>query len=184
MNAQYGLVYALYDKLDPQREVRYVGKTLRPLKARLAQHYTDAFTTKGKRSYCGSWLVSVGRGNVGVFILGRTTREGLGDLERYWISQFKATGRLVNSTDGGDGGAGPRSLETRAKISASLKGRPKSKEHAANAGAARKGKKFTEEQRAKLRDSWRRNPRTHSEETRRKISEGNIRAHARKRAAA
>lgn len=179
-----GAVYGLFDLRDPEHEIRYVGKTLRKLEARLAQHLLEGFNPKRKHTHCGSWLASIGRDNVGIKVLERTSRKNLNACERKWISRLRPLGRLTNHTDGGDGGSGPRSAETRAKISASLKGRPKSKEHAAKAGAARRGIPFTEEQREKLREAHRRNPRTHSEETKRRMSESNRRAWARRKAAA
>lgn len=172
ISAGFGLIYGLYDLRDPQHEVRYVGKTVRKLETRLAQHLTEALV-KRRHTHCGSWIISLGRENVGILLLDQANREDLGTLEREWIARLRPSGRLTNLTDGGDGGASSRSIATRAKISASLRGRKKSPEHAAKVGMAHRGKTVTEENRRKLREAWLRNPRTHSLETRRKIGEGN-----------
>jgi NUMOD3 motif len=112
-------------------------------------------------------------------------------------------GPLVNLTDGGDGASGYRytdeqreqarqrrknfqhSDESRAAISAALKGRPKSPTHIAAAAAAQRGSKkstgwwSTEEGRAKQRANNRGNTGNHhSEETREIIRRASIRQFA------
>jgi hypothetical protein len=72
------------------------------------------------------------------------TNEEANDIEVERIAFWRNDGAdLVNHTDGGDGQKGRKqSEETRRKISASLKGRPKSPEHCAKVGLAHKGKKW------------------------------------------
>ena len=94
------------------------------------------------------------------------------DAERKWIAHGRAMGLpLTNGTDGGDGGttrAGvPNSQETRAKISASKKGKParadvaaalrtmfSGRKHSAETiekmSAVKRGKVFSEETKAKI----------------------------------
>ena len=54
-------------------------------------------------------------------------------LEKWWIAFYGRAdlkrGALCNMTDGGDGTAGPKSLESTAKRIAKITGRPLSKEH-------------------------------------------------------
>tara|TARA_R110001606_G_scaffold1789_4_gene6869 strand:+ start:105 stop:764 length:660 start_codon:yes stop_codon:yes gene_type:complete len=77
------------------------------------------------------------------------------DMEIYLIGYYgrgnSSIGTLVNLTDGGEGIKGSiMSAETRAKMSASHKGKQHSEETKAKIGAASKGKKISKEQRAKL----------------------------------
>jgi hypothetical protein len=100
------------------------------------------------------------------------THEQARDWEKYYIAAFgrkdNGTGRqmLINRTDGGEGTVGAkvspatrakigvasanRSAESRAKTSASSKGRTPSKETRAKLSAANKGRIKSEEERAKL----------------------------------
>lgn len=80
------------------------------------------------------------------------------EVEAYATEQFliKAMGRrdlgtgpLLNHTDGGVGGS-VVSAETRAKMSASHRGKKQSPEHIANKAAARRGKQVSNETREKI----------------------------------
>lgn len=65
-----------------------------------------------------------------------------------WIGRLKHGGPLVNHTDGGEGPSGfiqVATPETRAKLSAAMKGKPKSPEHVAKVVAANKGRKRSPE---------------------------------------
>lgn len=71
--------------------------------------------------------------------------------EQEYIRLFRIVGfKLVNGTDGGDGGS--RTVETRRKMSRAHTGKPLSAEHRAAARAGKIGKK-----RKPFSDEWRRN---------------------------
>ncbi|MBB5664741.1 hypothetical protein GGE68_002938 [Rhizobium leguminosarum] len=92
-------------------------------------------------------------------------------IEKY--GRREMGGLLINKTDGGDGASGQiQSEETRAKKSASMKGivrGPMSDEARAKMSLARKGQIIGAEQREKLRIAS--TGKTHTEETRLKMSE-------------
>lgn len=91
----------------------------------------------------------------GIDVLGEfTDASGLDDAERWAIAYARNSGwNLTNLTDGGDGQSlGYKPSETaRKKVSAALRGKPKSKEHAAKVGASHKGKRLSDETKEKLR---------------------------------
>lgn len=127
-------------------------------------------------------------------IRGGLTEAEAFDLERAEIAKFgrvnNGTGTLANMTDGGEGASGViRSAETRAKLSASLKGntnmlgRTHAPETRAKIGATKLGNKYFEgkshsaEARAKIADAARGNKnmlgKERSAETRKKLSVAN-----------
>jgi hypothetical protein len=121
------------------------------------------------------------------------THEQAREWEKYYIEKFgrkdAGTGRrmLINRTDGGEGTIGQKfSPQSRAKMSASQRGRTLTDEHKSKIAAAGKGRKPTDETRAKLAEANRgkiKSPETRakisaaarnrSEETRKKIGESN-----------
>ena len=91
----------------PGLEPRYVGKTVQPLRLRLARHLLDSRRPRlpvhywlSKRSregrqVCINWLETVAPG------------EDWAARERHWIAKYRSTDcRLLNLTDGGEGLAG------------------------------------------------------------------------------
>lgn len=116
-------VYLLADP-DDLLHVRYVGIANDPLK-RFNCHVSSV---SGRKSRVRSWVASLkSRGELPIMIvLARVARGEACDLEREYISKFKAAGHdLVNVSSGGEhSGFGVRcSEETRAKISAANLGR-------------------------------------------------------------
>lgn len=153
----------IYGLFDSSGELRYVGQTVKSVEKRLREHLWPSCLKKAghKNNWLKALLAKNERPSVQVLqVLGCV--KDLTPAERYWISFFKAQGcRLVNDTSGGEGLRNP-SPETRARMSASMKGRPSS----------RKGVKVSEETKEKLRQA--NLGKRASAETRAKISKAHI----------
>lgn len=153
----------IYGLCDPVTgELRYVGKTTQLLRIRLSQHARSR-----RRAHLTSWIRSLSK-RPSIFAIEEVDDDGC-EAERHHIAAFKALGaRLVNHTPGGEGNPGLRhteeakrkigaaskgnkyaagttpSAETRARISAALKGRkmpPRTPEWTAKITAKIKGAK-------------------------------------------
>lgn len=106
-------------------EIKYVGKTVKPLKDRLSEHLADAKRAVNKRT---NWVKSVvAKGGVPIIEALSECYEDWEEEERYWIAQMRAWGfRLKNMTDGGGGMMGRIvSDETKKKIGDTQRGRAK-----------------------------------------------------------
>jgi len=153
-------IYALRDKT---RYLRYVGKTMQTLGARLSSHLKEAIN--GGYNHRCNWVRSMMRHGFLPSITLIEEVDGDGSKEEIrWIKYFKDHGvELVNGTDGGEGCAGRiLSPMSRAKLSRSLKGRVISDVWRKNLSKAHKG------QRPYMKG------RHHTEETRKKISSSSI----------
>lgn len=134
--------------------MRYVGWTTR-LKKRFSTHIRDA-RTGTDQTYCGRWkrtLLDAGVSPV-LTVIETGTGESWKESEIHWIAHYRSlTGaRLTNLTEGGDGAIGVVvTEETRAKQSASHKGRKFSEETRARMRAASTGRKHSEETKNKCR---------------------------------
>lgn len=149
MEAMSHFVYALVES----GAVRYVGYTSR-LEERGAEH----------RRQHPCWGMKV--------LEACSTYELVLRQERYWIKKlFEAGEPLINIAIGGSGSAPglKRSYLTKARISATLKGRTISPEWRAKISMARMGQRASPETRAKLRAGAKHRP-TQSVETRAKRS--------------
>jgi len=174
----------IYALLDPDRHVRYVGKTKQKPESRLSQHIHKALhrpTTHRDR-----WIAKMLREGFCPQVDVLCVVDGNGSsAERAYISDFRKVGaRLTNQTDGGEGTPGAKlSAETRRKMSVWRLGRKFKPEVCQKISAARKGMKFTDEHRENLRKSHRApgykgRGRKYSKETRGKIAASVARAHA------
>lgn len=140
-------IYALVD--SGTEEVRYIGKTIKPLRTRVSRHMCSM--RAGSQLHVHRWMRRLGQRPT-CFVLDQCDSQSqLDEAERFWIDWYRRSGsRLCNLTQGGDGGAtstgfklsperierlrevnrglkhGPPSAETRAKQSASQRGIPKS----------------------------------------------------------
>lgn len=121
MSANTVSIYALLDPRD--NAVRYVGKTKMALEYRLASHISSCQRANNHRTNWLRKLLRLGLRPI-IQLLEVVLEEEWQDAERRWISQFRDAGaRLTNSTNGGDGLTEP-TPETRAKLSAALRGKP------------------------------------------------------------
>jgi len=115
-------VYAL---TDSRGVVRYVGKTSGPPAKRLREHLAGARRGLARQRHLYCWLRSLAS-PPSLLVLEKDP-DDLNAAERTWITFFRRQRiPLCNMTDGGDGqSAGYVPSETaRAKVSASLIGRP------------------------------------------------------------
>lgn len=122
----------IYALIDPDNNVRYIGKTKVSLQKRLSQHITDSksIMNGSKRRNINkrySWIISLLKDNKkpNIILLEECNENNWIEREVYYISKYK---NLTNMTKGGDGGStnkgrkfGPISEETRRKISENTK---------------------------------------------------------------
>lgn len=174
----------IYALADPRTNaIRYVGKADNPRKRLVSHHYEKRSTWKVR------WLKQLSALGLvpTLIIVARVAKSDWQDAERFWIAHYRAQGaRLTNMTDGGEGLVNA-SEETRqkvaaatrrrmndpvyraivftperaAKISAALRGCPKSAAHIAKLPQNQKGRHLSAEHaeraRAALRQyGWRR----------------------------
>lgn len=135
-------IYALSDPRNPD-DVRYIGKTVRPILVRAQKHLNTA--RLGGRNHRCTWLRSLPGAPIAKLILSTEDRYASA-AEKFAIALMRAAGAdLVNATEGGEGTPGLAcSSETRAKRSVSMKGKnrgPRSPETKAKIGAKSKGNK-------------------------------------------
>lgn len=118
---QHNYIYTLTDPIS--NEVRYIGKSVKALKYRLSQHLKDKSGVK--RSNWIQGLIKKGLVPIIDELDSCERKEDLGNLEIYWISQFRVWGfKLLNMTDGGDSSTGYKHTEeTKKKISKVHKGK-------------------------------------------------------------
>lgn len=167
-------IYALSDASG----VRYIGKTIKPLRRRLSSHVYEA--AKGIINYRCNWLRSLSDvpSIKGLCIVDNSRAAA---MERMAIALYRACGdRLVNCTDGGEGAVGHvKSADTCAKLSAAMtgrqgwwKGKTLSLETIQKLRASHIGKVHSVETRIKMSVAQKARKRPpHSIETRIKISE-------------
>lgn len=144
--------YLVYGLVDPRSgELRYVGKTSRPLEARVKQHLYAAVTEE--KTHKAAWLrqlLASGLKPEAEVLEVHETAAALDEAERHFIAYFRGIGcRLTNATDGGEGLANP-SPETRQKMSRVHRGKVISPRHRERVSAAHRGKRLSQEHRAKL----------------------------------
>lgn len=138
------IIYALVDPRDGV--VRYVGKSTKGLWPRVWTHRCDQTNTKR-----GAWIRKLrSLGMIFTPVILETEPDDIDEAERFWIAVYRqASGdKLTNMTDGGDGGS--MSDEARAKVAASLRGRPKSAAHRLSIRLSRVGLKLSPQHKRKI----------------------------------
>jgi len=148
-----------YTHSTPEGRIFYVGKG----------KGGRAYSKKDRNRYWHN-LVSKYGYEVEIHSYWSTDAEAI-EHEKELIAQYRKEGlKLVNMTDGGEGHSGfTKSAETKAKLSASLKGRLVSQETREKIRAKHLGKLVSESTKEKLR--LHNLGKIHSEETKQKISE-------------
>lgn len=146
------IIYAL---IDPRTNgVRYVGKTIRTPQRRLRRHLARCYLDEA-HTHKNRWLrqlLAAGIEPVITVLETCASESELNAAEIRHIAECRARGILLtNATDGGDGTSGWKATpESRARLSAALKGKPKSAEHRAKIIALVTGRKASDATRAKL----------------------------------
>lgn len=146
-------VYALVDSRDIY-SVRYIGITNSP-RDRLGMHYSQAKREGWKKS---RWIQSVLAADASVLMWIFAEQLSQTDAKRMEISLiagYRDLGfRLMNLTDGGDGVQGVKqSAETRAKKSAAMTGKKKSREQVERMRASKTGVKCSENAKRNMSES-------------------------------
>ena len=140
--------YALFDPVTG--EMRYVGKTAQGVAVRMNEHRSCA--RMGKRTHLYCWIRSLAKSGYEprCEVLGtyQTERE-MNEAEVSLIAEYRGMARLVNHVGGGEGVSGWRhSNETRARISAAIRARPRkplTDEQRRRVSASRGGKVLKDE---------------------------------------
>lgn len=147
------IIYALRD--SETGDIRYIGKSVKGI-VRPKEHWRRRYEPKYSTIHVYRWLRKCTNPPLVEVLEECQTKAELSTREQVWIAVYSATGRLTNMTKGGEGTVGRRhSEETKQKLSLAKKGKP---------GHSR-GKKLSEEHRAKLRN------RVVTDETRKSCSE-------------
>lgn len=143
-------VYGLFTIDDPKR-IRYVGQTKQKLQRRLVQHRYQSKNTM-RKTPVGKWIQKH-KGKIGIKVLKGNATWNIDEIKL--ISFFRKTSTdLLNVCDGGMGNQKEFNTEEhKMKISQSMIGMNKSKQHCENISNGRKGIVFSEETRNKMRNS-------------------------------
>lgn len=113
-----GVIYGIYH--PKVRELRYIGKTVQSISVRLARHIRGA---KQNGTMLQRWLNQLSSSPM-IFII-EENPDNLEEAEKFWIAKARADGvRLLNGTEGGNGGA--LVGEALEKMKASKTGKPRS----------------------------------------------------------
>jgi hypothetical protein len=100
----------IYILIDPRDlKIRYVGKTIQPIKKRIYQHMSNHHLNCVK-THKNCWLKSLKKDNYyepEYLIIDEVNQDEWQEKEIYYINLFKSIGcDLVNGTDGGEGALG------------------------------------------------------------------------------
>lgn len=165
------IVYGLTDSSAPG-VIRYVGKTVQPLRKRVAAHVSRA-VGQPRDSHKDHWIRSVLRAGhqvEGVVIAWASTDDEAYRLEHHYITQLRSLGfRLTNGSDYGRGFQGyTHTADAKQKVSAAHKGRVRSAVELEKQRVAHLGWTPSPSQCVAVAEANRR--RVHTAETRAKLS--------------
>jgi group I intron endonuclease len=164
-------VYAILNVVDG---TMYVGSTIH-YKKRMTDHSINLRLNRHANVHLQAAYNHYGQSNFLFLVLEECKEKDLREREQYWIDRIPHKYNIVLNARGGAPMGRVVSEETREKISASQKGKPR-KKHTAEAkrkvSEAMKGREFTPEWRAKISEGRKgKNNGTVSEETRQKLRE-------------
>lgn len=145
-------IYALREN----HYVRYVGKTIKSLEKRLADHLKEA--RNGIDTHKGRWIRKMLVSGMAPVITILEVADGDGCQEEIaWIKYFRDGGvELTNATDGGEGY--PLTDEIKEKIRIKAKGRKRTPQQIARHKASLTGYRHTPEAKANMKEAkkvWR-----------------------------
>lgn len=115
-------IYGLYSTDNPE-EIRYVGKTIRPLRERLHNHIYESKTGKSHKS---NWIRLVNSKNleIKIVIIDIVWKHDWEFWEIFWIAEYKRRGyKLTNTSPGG--GINTESPNSRGVVVLDLNGKYK-----------------------------------------------------------
>lgn len=131
-------------------EIKYIGKTVQPLKYRLAGHISRS--KKYRTAYVNCWIYNLlQQGKKPIIELIEECEENWEEREQYWINFYP---NLCNHQQGGGHGNLGTTLSEQHKlnISNSLKGKPRDEETKRKISESHKGKQLSESTKQKLRE--------------------------------
>jgi hypothetical protein len=149
-NREQDMSVKIYTLENPSTgEIRYVGKTTKPLRYRLS-HHKGCYT----KSHKSSWIRSLDKDPV-IRLVDTVPKDEWKFWEQFWIEQFYNWGfNLVNHTLGGDGSNGmAQSPESNKKRSQSLLGRSRSQKVREKISKSHKGKSKSKSHRDKISET-------------------------------
>lgn len=140
----------IYELLDPDGAIRYVGYTSQTKESRLKWHIRCA--EKGRQEHVYRWIRSIAPAHPTPRLICEVPESLVDETERYWIARRRAEGhKLTNMAPGGKGHLGYKQRpESIAKRAAALKGRPCADTTRAGISLGNHGKRRTDEARAKM----------------------------------
>jgi hypothetical protein len=140
----------IYKLKDPDTlETRYIGKTLQPLKYRLAGHISRS--KKYRTAYINCWVYKLLQEGKKPIIELIEECDNWEEREQYWINFYP---NLCNHQQGGGHGNSGTSLseEHKLNISNALKGKPRSENTKRKISESHKGKIVSDSTKQKLRE--------------------------------
>ena len=100
----------IYALIDEAGLVRYIGKTVTPLKSRLSKHIKSALKSSPGKTHKNDWIKKMYRNEsvIDIILIDSIPNDEWRFWETFYISLFKTWGyKLTNMTDGGDGHDNP-----------------------------------------------------------------------------
>ena len=140
----------IYALVDPRNgEVKYVGKTVFPVRERLGRHIREA--RQGVVSHKCNWIRQLLNQGLKPLVLLLEETEDWQTREVFWIAHYQSIGKLTNLAEGGKGSSGYRlTAEQREKQVAAMRGKKRDVHFSQNQSERLKGRRLSEETKAKI----------------------------------